>query len=248
MKHLVCAQALVAGLAANEDEIRQTQRLRYQIFADEMGARLPSAALRLDIDDYDAHCEHLMVCDAESGAVVGCTRLLGTAAAQTAGGFYSASEFDLAPLLPLMGRNVIEIGRTCIRHDYRSGGTIAVLWSALSVLLIQRQVGCLIGCASIPLQPSVASVARVCHDLLERHGVPSEYRARPYRSLPDSIPVSNPRDVRLPPLLKAYLRIGANIGGPACHDPAFNVADVLIHLPTQRINRRYARHFLNISA
>ena len=66
------AQSTRAGLAVSwarhHDEVRQAQRLRYNVFADEMGARLPTSIAGHDIDLFDDYCEHLLVRDVSSGA------------------------------------------------------------------------------------------------------------------------------------------------------------------------------------
>jgi putative hemolysin len=51
-------------------------------------------------------------------------------------------------------------------------------------------------------------------------------------------------DAPLPPLLKAYLRLGARAAGEPCRDLDFGVADVLVLLRVTDLNPTYARHFL----
>ena len=51
------------GLAQSADEIEAAQRLRYRVFAEELGARLNTRKTGVDIDFYDAYCEHLVVRD-----------------------------------------------------------------------------------------------------------------------------------------------------------------------------------------
>ncbi|CAA6823682.1 MAG: Putative hemolysin [uncultured Thiotrichaceae bacterium] len=110
--------SLIVELAHTQEDIETSQRLRYQIFAEEQGAQLSSANQNLDKDFFDPYCHHLVVKERETNKVVGSTRILTDLAAKSAGGFYSQHEFDLNALLPLKG-NVIEIGRTCIHKDYR---------------------------------------------------------------------------------------------------------------------------------
>ena len=124
-------RSLVVGFASSFAEIREAQRLRYQVFAGEMGAHLHTPMPGLDYDQFDAYCRHLLVRDSATGQVVGYTRLLTAEQAQQAGGFYSQTEFDIRPILQLPGR-FMEVGRTCIHPDYRNGATIATLWSGLA--------------------------------------------------------------------------------------------------------------------
>ena len=48
----------------------------------------------------------------------------------------------------------------------------------------------------------------------------------------------------VPPLLKAYLRLGAWICGEPSLDREFGVADLMVLLDMENLNHRYFRHFL----
>ena len=233
---------LTVTFAGSREEVQATQRLRYAIFAGEMGAKLHNYIPGLDHDRLDPHCLHLMVRDA-LGQVIGCTRILTAEAARRVGGFYSQTEFNLTPILKLPGR-FMEIGRTCIHPDYRNGAAISALWSGLAAFIAEQRVDYLIGCASIPLGADGSEAQALYAELAQRHLVSETLRVQPHLPLPRRTDVAcNPYIV--PPLLKAYLRLGAQIGGEPCLDPDFNVADVFILLSTRRIERRYARHFLD---
>jgi len=237
------SRALDVKLARSREDIQAAQRLRYTIFAEEMGARLHNRIPGLDHDQLDRYCQHLIVRDS-FGQVVGCTRILTAEAAQRAGGFYSQTEFDLGPVLALPGQ-FMEIGRTCVHVDYRNGATISALWSGLAAFIAERRIDYLIGCASIPLGKDGSSEARALYaELARRCLVPESLRVKPHLPLPRHDGLAQNR-FAVPPLLKAYLRLGAQIGGEPCLDPDFNVADVFILLSTQQIERRYARHFLD---
>lgn len=237
-------RSLDVELARSSKDIRAAQRLRYTVFAEEMGAKLHNWLPGLDHDRFDEHCQHLLVRNG-FGTVIGCTRILTAQAAERAGGFYSETEFDLAPVLALPGR-FMEIGRTCVHPDYRNGATISTLWSGLAAFIAKHQIDYLIGCASLPLGEGGDAARFLYAELAQRHLVAEELRVRPRWPLPlsrrDGV-AATPGP--MPPLLKAYLRLGARIGGEPCLDLDFNVADVFILLATQRIERRYARHFLD---
>jgi putative hemolysin len=234
--------SLRVALARSRTEMEAAQRLRYAIFAGEMGAKLHNRIPGLDHDRFDAYCQHLLVRDG-LGRVIGCTRLLTPEGARRAGGFYSQTEFDLAPVLALPGR-FLEIGRTCIHPDYRNGTTISTLWSGLAAFIAEQRMDYLIGCASMPLGAEGNAARALYAELAARHLVPEALRVKPHLPLPrrDGVAWS---EYAVPPLLKAYLRLDAQIGGEPCLDPDFHVADVFILLPTERIERRYARHFLD---
>jgi putative hemolysin len=234
------------SLADSGEALREAQRLRYEVFALEMGARLHNSLPGLDHDELDPHCQHLLVRHPGTGRVIACTRVLLDEGARRAGGFYSHREFDLDAVLTLPGR-FAEVGRTCVHRDHRDGATITALWSGLASLVEAHQVDHLIGCASIPLGANGASARGVYSDLAQRHLSPEKVRVVPRIPLPRAdaaVCEAQP----LPPLLKAYLRLGAKICGEPFLDADFNVADLFILASTRRLARRYSRHFLERAA
>ena len=139
---------LSVGIARTEREIHAAQKLRYQVFAGELGARLPERIPGVDQDLYDAFCEHLVVRDENSGDVVGTYRILSPEKAREVGNYYSENEFDLTRLQHLRSR-MVEIGRSCLHPDYRTGATIAMLWAGLAKYMLENRYEYLVGCASI---------------------------------------------------------------------------------------------------
>jgi putative hemolysin len=240
----VAAPELSVGLALTAAEKRESQRLRYRIFAEEMGARLDTPEPGLDIDAYDAYCRHIVVRDHATREVVASTRVLLDTDARRAGGFYSQSEFDIERLLNASGR-ILEIGRTCVHPDYRSGAAISLLWSGLARCIDIRQYQYLIGCASVPMGANGATASAAYELLKEKYLLPEASRVTPKLPLPEQL-VSDAKQPKpsLPPLLKAYIRLGARIGGEPCWDPLFDCADLFIVLSPVELQKRYAKHFL----
>ena len=68
---------LQVAWARTDEELREAQRLRYRVFADEMGAHLTGPA-GLDVDSFDAYCDHLLVRDLDTLQVVGTYRVVYT--------------------------------------------------------------------------------------------------------------------------------------------------------------------------
>lgn len=239
---LYTRNSLSVGLAKTTDEIQQCLRLRYEIFAEEMGAKLDSAIPGLDHDHFDNFARHLLIRDTSTGSIVGTTRLISNEAAAQAGAFYSETEFDLSAVLDLKAR-LLEVGRTCIAESHRNGAALSLLWQGIARLTVMENVDYLIGCASIPLADS-CNYAHAIMDLLrDKHTSDVTARVTPKHALP---PRNNDevRDVILPTLLKGYVRLGCKISPDACYDPDFNVADVFILLDRDSIERRYSRHFM----
>ncbi|MEF3194133.1 MAG: GNAT family N-acetyltransferase, partial [Halothiobacillaceae bacterium] len=141
---------LKVQLAAHADDIQRSQRLRHQVFVEEMGCKA-QVENGLEFDRYDPFCHHLLVIDQSTDEVVASTRILTDTQAQAAGGYYSANEFDMDMIHHLPGR-VMEIGRTCVHPDYRNGATIGMLWQGLARFMEIHRIGFLFGCASIPMR------------------------------------------------------------------------------------------------
>jgi len=233
---------LTVHIARSAQEVREAQRLRFQVFAEEMGARLSSVEAGIDQDIYDRHCTHLLVREPERGEVVGTYRILGSADALRIGGFYCDDEFDLVRLGNLRGRTM-EVGRACVHPDYRTGATIALLWSGIADYARSHQCDYIIGAASVSMSDGGHLAASVYNRLSREALSPVEYRVFPRCPLPvNSFDVQ--QDVRIPALIKGYLRAGAYVCGEPAWDPDFNTADLFMLLPMSRINARYARHFL----
>lgn len=226
-------------LATSAAEMRALQRLRYQIFAQELGADIVDAE-GLDRDPFDRHCQHLYVFDRDRGQLVGGTRLLNRAGAAKAGGFYSQGEFLMDAVLQLDGE-LLEVGRTCIHPDYRDGSGIALLWQGLAAVFRQQQTRYLFGCASVPMRNSSAHVHALLQRL-DRYRLPASLAVTAVNPIPAAAALTN-IDTPVPALLKAYLRLGAKIGAHACWDEQFACADLFVLLPISELDARYARHF-----
>lgn len=228
--------------AANPLEVLEAQRLRYQIFALEKGAAIDGGGEDLDIDFFDDYCDHLLVRD-RWGRPIGTTRALRQENALRAGGFYSETEFEMMPSLRWSGK-LLEIGRTCIHPDHRNGAAIGVLWSGVADLIFEGGYDRLIGCASIEIEEGFGPVRALVDQILSRHLAHEDRRARPKIPLPAAAAAPA---CAAPPLLKAYLRLGATISGDAFYDADFGCADLLVQVDRERLNLRYARHFLKAS-
>ena len=217
--------------------------MRYKVFAEEMGARLKPSAEGLDVDIFDNFCEHLLVRDNETLKVIGTYRALPPHQAKQMGCLYSDSEFDLTRLRHLRHK-MVEVGRSCVHKDYRSGAVIMALWSGLGQYMKQHQYEIMLGCASIPMADGGHYAASLYNSLSPDQIAPVENHAFPKLPLPlDRL--NGGLDVEAPPLIKGYLKLGAKICSAPAWDPDFNTADLLTMLRLSDINPRYAKHFLD---
>lgn len=236
---------LAVGLAHSTADVADAQRLRYKVFVEEMGARVGDRATGLDADDFDSLCDHLIVRDLDTLRVVGTYRILPPDRARAIGRLYAEREFDLSRLRHLAPA-MIEVGRSCVHRDYRTGSTILLLWAGLARYLRAGGFHHLIGCASVPLADGGRTAARVRLDL-QRYLTPAEYRVFPRLPFPFGR-LEAAELAEMPPLLKGYLRVGARICGEPAWDPDFNTADFLVWLSLDNLHPRYARHFELLAA
>lgn len=237
---------IVVSWARHLSEVRAAQRLRYQIFAEEMGARLSTPVPGHDVDLFDNFCEHLLVRDEVTQQVIGTYRVLTPVQAKRVGSTYSDTEFDLTRLRSLRDR-MVELGRSCVHPDYRHGGVIMALWGALAEFMTRNQLDTMIGCASIPmLHNGVVSgdvAASIWHQVQATHLAPIEYHVRPRLPLPiDQLDAT--LNVEPPALIKGYLRLGAKVLGAPAWDPDFNSADLPMLMRIGDLPTRYRKHFL----
>jgi putative hemolysin len=235
--------------ARDEEDVRQAQRLRHLVFVEEMGARLSvpqGAPAGHDIDMFDPFCEHLLVRatgdDGEPGPVIGTYRVLTPAAARRVGGLYSETEFDLTRLRPLRAR-MVELGRSCVHPEWRSGGAILALWGALAEFMHRNALDTMVGCASVSMRDGGHFAASLWQQLRSTHLAPIEWRVEPRLALPVD-ELQHDLDVQAPPLIKGYLRCGAKVLGAPAWDPDFNTADLPMLLRIDDLPSRYRKHFL----
>ena len=240
-------------------DIRAAQRLRYQVFYEEMGARADARTKRKrrDADRFDSVCEHLVVSNrtAARQGTRPLNRIIGTCRLQARDAreidhFYSAGEFDLAPIA---ARNpqarLLEIGRSCVLPGFRNTRTMELIWHGIWAYAQEECCDVMIGCASMSgINPDKLELP--LSFLHHFASAPAQWSARAHagRHVPMDRMAREDIDVReaiaaLPPLLRAYLRLGATFGDGAVIDEQFNTTDVLVILPVAAIGQRYRKHF-----
>jgi putative hemolysin len=238
-------------LAAGAREVEAVQALRFRVFYEERGATADPASAGLDRDSFDAVADHLLVVDHALGTgpdcVIGTYRLLRRAAAVAVGGFYSAQEYDIAPMLAFPGE-ILELGRSCVALPYRNRAAMQLLWRGIAAYVFMHRIDVMFGCASLPGTDPDAVGVELSY-LWHNHLAPPALRPR---ALPDryvdmrrDVADPDPRRalVRLPPLIKGYLRLGGFVGDGAVIDPQFNTIDVAVVVKTDLVTDKYYRHY-----
>lgn len=240
------AQGIEVSWARHLDDVRAAQRLRFDVFAGEMGARLNTPIPGHDVDLFDNYCEHVLVRDTATQQVIGTYRVLTPVQAKRVGSTYSDTEFDLTRLRMLRER-MVELGRSCVHPDHRHGGVIMALWGALAEFMTRNQLDTMIGCASVPMlhngMVSGDAAASIWAQLKETHLAPIEYHVRPRLPLPVER-LDSTLAVEPPALIKGYLRLGAKVLGAPAWDPDFNSADLPMLMRIADLPPRYRKHFL----
>lgn len=220
-------------LAENEEEVRQAQRLRFQIFNIELKEGLPeSFKTGLDVDEFDPICDHLLVIHQESQAIVGTYRLQTGLHAQKNLGYYSAQEFDFRPLEPYRAE-IVELGRACIHAEHRNLLTLGCLWRGIKKYADRYDARYLVGCSSLTSQDEAEGAG--AYYILQKHLVPAEFHVDPLPHCACSLEKLPEKTVKIPKLLGAYMSIGAKICGAPAIDRTFKTIDFLTWLDLNRV-------------
>ncbi|MBM1814759.1 GNAT family N-acetyltransferase [Sulfitobacter pseudonitzschiae] len=236
------------SMARDAEDLKAAQRLRYEVFVRELGGGgdMVDHAAGLECDRFDPFFDHMLLHDVTQGRVVGVYRMLRSDQAQAAGQFYSEDEYDLAPLRS-SGRNLLELGRSCLHPDYRGGIAMHHLWSALAAYVAEHDIEILFGVASFHGTDTQALAAPLSL-LHHRHLAPPEVRvrARAMSFQTMDLIAEDALDRRaamlqVPALIKAYLRLGGVVGEGAWIDRTFNTTDVCLVMDTAQMNTRQSR-------
>lgn len=243
-------------LARDARDLRAAQRLRYEVFVGEMGSDGPLVdhAARLEADEFDTICDHLLLIDTRRDAdaladVVGVYRLLPGDRLAPGQQFYSESEYDLGALRA-SGRRLLELGRSCVHPDHRGGSAMMLMWNRLAEYVLDRGVELMFGTASFP-GTDVAALAQPLSFLHYNHLAPPALRAHvlpPHGVAMAMLPpdaVDRRRAMQATPaLIKAYLRLGGFVGEGAFVDHAFNTTDVLLVMDTAAMSARHRDYYV----
>jgi putative hemolysin len=246
--------SLQVRLAESDADLDAVQALRYRVFYDEMGAR-PSpetARRRRDVDEFDAHCDHLIAIDHALGdgpeAVIGTYRYIRRPAAKILGRFYSEAEYDVAKLIAYPGE-ILELGRSCVDARARNHATLQMMWRGNAAYVFHHKIDLMFGCASLSGIDPDALAAPLSY--LYQHRL-AEPALRP-RALPERFVEMNrlppggydvaAAEAELPPLVKGYLRLGGFVGDGAVIDHQFNTTDVSIVVKCAAVSEKYYRSY-----
>lgn len=249
MSAVAALDALSLRLAQTDEDRRGAERLRYKVFVEELdgdGTMVDHGA-RLERDDFDAVADQLILVDPSMDPtgyehVKGVYRLLRWDQMPEIGRYYTAAEYDLAPLLA-SERKFLELGRSCIAPEHRGGAALFQMWQGLADYLVRHDCEVMFGTASFH-GTDLEALAHPLSHLHHAYLAPEELRARStdYQAM-DLLPpeqVDRPRAMReMPPLIKAYLRLGGQVGDGAYIDNDFNTVDVFLVMDAARLSEKH---------
>ena len=248
----------VIKIAEIKTELKKAQALRYSVFYKEKKASptISKKILRLDYDKVDKFADHLIVIDKnrkdKKNKIVGTYRLVRGDIAAGFGGFYTSSEFDLSKILNSYKHNqILELGRSCVHQDYRNGTIMNLLWKAIAEYIKLYDIKILLGCASFH-GTNLMKYTNELSYLRKNFLLPDELSVKSLD--PKIYPAyteisSNINDLRtfvkLPPLIKGYLRIGGKVSHDCFVDYKFNTIDLCVIVNTNNIDEKYKKKYLN---
>ena len=240
-------------IAESNFEIKKAQSLRYKIFFKEKKIKKKSFKflLQRDYDFYDKISDHLIIIDNNREIrdnVIGTYRLLRGNCAKLYRGFYTEQEFDISNLKKnFSSKDILELGRSCVHPQYRSGIILKLLWQGISNYIKMYKIKILMGCASFHgTNPS--KFKDEFSLLYKSYRLPEDYDVKSLQS--NAIPFNkniNHSTIlnKLPPLIKGYLKAGGMVSENFYIDKEFETIDYCVIMLTEKIVSRYQNKFLN---
>jgi putative hemolysin len=175
----------------------------------------------------------LLVEDESSGEVVGTYRLQTGTMALANLGFYSAQEFEFGAFRDVYGE-MVELGRACVHRSHRNLQVLTLLWRGIREYARERGCRYLIGCSSLTSQDPRDGAA-VYLELGPDYLVDARFRTHPTPQFVCPLDEVAGGVRRIPPLLRAYLSLGARICGAPALDGSFKTIDFLTWLDLETL-------------
>ncbi len=257
-EHIVAPPVLVetdhflVKLAENHEEVEKAQRLRYKIFNLEQGRGLEgSERYGIDFDEFDEYCLHLLVIKKDDEKVVGTYRAHLGSIANSAKGFYSSREYHIEGLYGIADK-CLELGRTCVSPEFRTGSVVSLLWGAISEILVRAGLTYMLGCVS--LENTDPKMGWALYEYIsKKYSRDGKITVEPRPGFVLKRPPQHEINKLLlkedflrksiPPIFKGYLRLGAFICGAPALDKDFGTIDFFILLDVNKVPERYLKHF-----
>jgi len=249
---LIETDKFLVKMAENHEEVEKAQRLRFEVFNLEQGRGLESSEkYGIDFDEFDEYCLHLLAVRKKDDRVIGTYRAHLGSVANSAKGFYSSREYEIKGLYRVADK-CLELGRTCVDPEFRTGSAVALLWGAISELLVRAKLTYMLGCVS--LEGTDPKIGWAIYEYIkESYSICKSFSVTPRPGFKLKRPPE--ADIKkvladkyalqkyIPPIFKGYLRLGACICGEPALDRAFGTIDFFIMVDVTKVPKRYVRHF-----
>ncbi|SDX63052.1 GNAT family N-acetyltransferase [Roseicitreum antarcticum] len=210
------------GMATGRFGVERAVSVRDIEAAFDLRARVFRGGQRDDRDRFDDACEHYVIRGQNSGAVVGCFRVLHCADGRAVRHSYSAQSYDLRAFYPLE-QPLLELGRFCVDPAHADADVMRLAWAEVTRLVDDSGAAFLFGCTSFRgNDPSAfADSFALLH---ARHRAPAAWRighgeaeVLAFDTLPPM--QDGARAMRgLPSLLRSYLALGGWVSDHAVID------------------------------
>ena len=230
--------------ASTVRQLLDSQRLRYKVFYREYAGK--SRPIGWDSTVLDKSAHHLVVVRNYPYKVVGTYRLIPFNVGQ---GIYCAEEFSLNQMAEIL-TNGVELSRACVHPRFRNGAVVSMLWKGVLSYLSLTQRKYLFGMSSIKLK-SIADSPHVITKVGELSGsnlLDQRIQAKASFKVPEVGSELAKTEMAkgtkwIPPLMKMYLKAGAEIIGEPAYDPVFKCLDFFTLLDLERLNPSFKKRF-----
>jgi len=234
-----------ARYASSQIDVLAAQSLRYQCFN-------LSNKDELDVDDFDALCQHILIENLETEKLICCYRILKFDSGKNISSSYSSQFYDLK-VIENFTEPMIEVGRFCIDPEVNDPSIVLTAWAALAQIVDHNETELLFGCSSfegIEKEKYFDSFAL----LRDRYMAPDHWRpkikaAQVFCYSKDLIYKVDKKKalLNMPPLLKTYLSMGAWVSDHAVVDLNMKTLHLFTGMEISKIPKSRKKFLLNLA-
>ena len=234
-----------ARYASSQIDVLAAQSLRYQCFN-------LSNKEELDVDDFDALCQHVLIENLETEKLICCYRILKFDSGKNISSSYSSQFYDLK-VIENFTEPMIEVGRFCIDPEVNDPSVVLTAWAALAQIVDHNETELLFGCSSfegIEKEKYFDSFAL----LRDRYMAPDHWRpkikaAQVFCYSKDLIYKVDKKKalLNMPPLLKTYLSMGAWVSDHAVVDLNMKTLHLFTGMEISKIPKSRKKFLLNLA-
>lgn len=236
------------GFAVTPEELKGAYKLRYEDLV--LSYRKDNVTEQgYDTNDYDEYAKHIIVKEVATGEIVGYYRMIESEHLPTGKTFVCEEEYQFDEL-KRSGDKICEFSRAVVKKEYRGGVVLLLLWKFILQYMLDNGVRYMIGDASFYGTDRDAYVNQISY-LVNNYAIDPALNVRSKDVLPPmQLVPTDGFDERmmlnsLPPLIKAYITIGARISNETFTDTVFGSVDVFILVDLHHYNEAYVNRLLS---